>query len=499
MIRFFPLKCIFVLSLLLLLVITLGACRADQNHAASSDEHEAVKTRVVAADRPETPADAQFHAGMHISYIGLEESPYADGAYLYHTLRVTGDAIGEEQIYSLRELEELASLGLKNQAAHALGLNVRVEYPLEQIAFEDTGEDVKRKSFVGLDLLRFLELCGLSKQDPTRTQLQFYTLGEAEPSHTVLLADFLAASEAAPQTPAILAFGLAGQAPLVPDDANAGYDDSYQNKGGPLVLLFPQADGTIKYIKALNKITAGSDAGRAVPFYYWTHDREPYRESLEIPFAIHVYEAGGESESAPVNSKVFTTAQLEQLALANPEQVFGNYYGLIGDRYSSESMGLGSWLDYFEGLDLLWLLQSQLDLKNWSGYALLYDREGLVYTRIQDLQYLANPGGDYSGYTITTREGVHIPGARPLLAYAKNGYPLLPEHDHESAGYHDYNQLNRALAAAGVMTEIGAVKNHNGPFVACLGNVDGYYGGYQVETAGDCVRIDLYLNPTNER
>ena len=48
------------------------------------------------------------------------------------------------------------------------------------------------------------------------------------------------------------------------------------------------------------------------------------------------------------------------------------------------------------------------------------------------------------------------------------------------------------LEELGVSCEIGVVKNQSGPFVAGLGNLDGLYGGYRVETGGDCVRIDIY-------
>ena len=42
--------------------------------------------------------------------------------------------------------------------------------------------------------------------------------------------------------------------------------------------------------------------------------------------------------------------------------------------------------------------------------------------------------------------------------------------------------------------DLGVVKNHSGPFVAALGDCDGYYGGYQMETSGDCIQMDIYLN-----
>ena len=81
-----------------------------------------------------------------------------------------------------------------------------------------------------------------------------------------------------------------------------------------------------------------------------------------------------------------------------------------------------------------------------------------------------------------------------MIACTKNGYPILPEHDHESAAYVAYNHFNQQLYQRGINTEIGVVKNHNGPFVACLGNLKGYYGGAEIETGGDCVLMKVYID-----
>ena len=58
----------------------------------------------------------------------------------------------------------------------------------------------------------------------------------------------------------------------------------------------------------------------------------------------------------------------------------------------------------------------------------------------------------------------------------------------------EYNQLNVKLEELGISTSVGEVKNDKGPFVACLGNLSGVFGGYQQETGGDCVRLDIYLD-----
>lgn len=176
----------------------------------------------------------------------------------------------------------------------------------------------------------------------------------------------------------------------------------------------------------------------------------------------------------------------------NPDQIVRNYYGTIGDQENYQYIGIGGWLDYFEGLNLAWLLTDQVGVEQLKGSAELVGRDGEVYGTVDDLAYLSekNPEEDYY---ILTPDGKRIGGAVPMIACTKNGYPMLPEHDHESSGYIAYNALNQTLEQKGISTETGVVKNHNGPFTACLGNYQGYYGGDKVETGGDCILLRLYL------
>ena len=220
--------------------------------------------------------------------------------------------------------------------------------------------------------------------------------------------------------------------------------------------------------------------------HYEMHNRPPHDGSADAAFTFNIYEGG-----ALARTVTYTTAELEAMALDHPEAVRGSYYGVIGDKDSIPTMGGGGFLDYYEGLLFSWLLTEELGLP-LSGRSELYGREGELYTEISDLGYLAQ---DDSAYYSCTGQGAVISGlALPVLAYSKNGAPLLPEHDHESPAYISGNTLKEALKELGLDPQVGTVKNHSGPFVAALGNCAGFYGGYQTETAGDCVRMDIYVD-----
>ena len=441
---------------------------------SSAAAHEdAVKIRSAPSDRTETGQDDLFRRGMHMTYLTNESSPYGTGEVLYRTLTLTGDALGETQIYSVRDIEELASLSLRNQATNRLGLTAHGTYSLP------AGDGTVKVSLQGLPLVRFLQLCGLPEEGAF---VRVYGGEDWDtPALTLTWHEVVSGDAAAP---ALLAFGEYGGNPLLPDETGSG---------GPLCLVLGQRDGRALYVDNVTRIELGTSA-QSEPPYYGHHNRAPFTDSLDKTFTVNLYDRTGAVGGKPLKSAVFTTAQLEIMAREHPEQVRRGYFGTLGNQTSMQSMGLGAWLDYFEGIDLLWLLTEQAGMPLISGRAVFYGRDGLPYTEVEDLRYLTDPA--VHSYTIMTQEEVEIPGAVPMLAFSKNGYPLLPEHDHDSSGYHDYNRLNQNLMAAGVATEVGVIKNHNGPFVACLGNVDGFYGGYRKETGGDCVRIDIYLDLT---
>ncbi len=485
-----PTKRIGLKIILVLQVVCLSLMMPFFSGAALADDEKMVGPKITPVDRVETPADGQFRKAMHMTYIGDATSAYASGANLYHAFTVTGEIVGEQQVYAVRDIEELASMSMENQAMHALALTASGMYTVSGEVYKTTGD----LHLAGLDLVKFLSLCGVPPNSTENIYLQFYSAGGTKPEATLAWKELQDGNKSATGSPALLAFGLYDDKPLVKDAASTGYCGSCNNTGGPLRVVIPRQGEAALCIDDVSKILIGKTADADDPRYD-LHNRAPY-DSLGKTLTVNVYDSAAGKGAAPLKTESFTTAQLEQLALDHPEHVIGNYYGLIGNRSSMKSMGLGAWLDYYEGIDLWWLLEDRVGLSSVNGHAVFYGRDGLQYTTIDDLGYLNNRSGDYRNYTITTQEAVDVPDAVPMIAFSKNGYPILPIHDDENIcpGHQAYNKLNQALMAAGIPCEVGVIKNDKGPFNACLGNVDNLYGGYQVETAGDCIRIDLFLN-----
>jgi hypothetical protein len=391
----------------------------------------------VEENRQMTNSEEEFCRGLHI-LSGTDNS-------LYKTLKITGDAIGEEEVYSVKDLEQLVQYSFTNEQLNAQELPKTLE------------------EYQGISLINFLKLCGVSSTEGV------YVLGVGNTESIIELNHFTKEN-------ILIAFSKNNKA--------------LSDKNGPLCLVIK--DGNDKtVIKKLTKLLV-STSSQPSEMEYTYHNREPYDESKDKTFTIEVYKKNSEYLGA-ISSLELTTEQMEQLAKEHPEAVYGNYYGTIGDSESMEYMGIGGWLDYYEGLDLSWIFINQLGIdKNASGSVILYGRDGEEYNRVEDIQYFLQEKNS-DDYTVMTADGECIKGAYPIIAYSKNGYPLLPEHDHESIGYVAYNHMSTYLESIGVETEIGVVKNHSGPFVAGLGNCKGFYGGYQVETGGDCVKMKVVI------
>lgn len=432
---------------------TASAEDEDSGDEDSEDGHEAgLKSKVSEINREPSDEEQAFIDRLHISQLSDEEFP--DGGEIYKTLTITGDAMSEEEIYSVRDLEELIELSYENESMNEIDL------PRMVVLDEQT--------YYGMDLIGFLELCGVDiGQGSLYMELQM----DDGSSEVIDLA-------------ALIAEGAGAE--LVFASETEPLHAASEDLAGPIACVC----GTSAW-GGVNRITVSASEEVADPEYRF-HNREPWSEDLEQTFTVEVYKNGAEYLGAVI-TKTYTTADLEQLMREHPDQVVGNYYGTSGNTELYQYIGTGGWLDYFEGIDLYWLLTVDVGLESISGSAELYDRYLESYGTIDDLAAYFCVENTSEYYTLTS-EGIRVTNAVPMIACTKNGYPILPEHDHESSGYIAYNVMNQQLESLGIETEVGVVKNHNGPFIACLGNLDGVYGGSEIETGADCCLIKIYMD-----
>lgn len=447
--------CVICIVLMILMTgcggSTDSANSSKHSHEHNSDTHDdGVKYKITEENREATAEEQRIIDKLYISNLDTDGSKY--GSAIYTTVAITGTAMPEREIYSVKDLEELIRISFVNKKMNELDI------------FRE------KDGYYGLDFVEFLKLCGMD----TEINNLYVTCEDSAGKKTQVKYDNLTEEKCI----AILTVGN-----------DAGPFGKQQDVGDSIQLVVFKGDKLIEQT-GISSINIGKGKKAKDPEYQY-HNHKPYKDSLDIAFTVEVYQEGAEYLGA-IDSYEFTTAEIEDMMRDNPDKIVGHYYGTIGNQESYSYAGTGGWMDYFEGIDFTWLMQEKMEIESFEGHAEMVGRDGEIYNIVDNLKYFEHDGKDDS-YYVMTQDGVKETGCIPMIAVMKNGYPILKEHEHESEAYVGYNHFNQSLEEHGIATEVGVVKNHNGPFAACFGNIDGYYGGEQQETSGDCVLIKLYL------
>lgn len=388
-------------------------------------------------DREPSDAEMGLISAMHISN---SEDSTGNGKYLYDTVTITGRGIGEEQNYNVHDLESIACQSFESQFFNELGLVIN------------------KNGYTGISLT---DLILLGRSEDAK-EINYVKI-KSSLDEKVYEGDKIIGKDKA-----VLAFIKDGK-PITTADGN----------GLDLVLT----DGTV--IEDVKSVICDDNKNPENPHYAMHHLNERFSSSNDLSFEVNIVK-----NDNIVKSGTMTTKELEMYALSHEDEIVKAYYGVSGIKDEYEVFGAGGWLDYFEGVRLKDLITYLVEDIPENGELVFYDRDGRDYAHIEDMSYL-NQEGNEEEYYCLDREGIVIPYSEPILAYGKNGYPLLAKHDHESPDYINQNMFAEKLASMGIFIEEGVVKNHNGPFVAGLGNFENKYGGNQKETGAACVRIDI--------
>ena len=301
-----------------------------QKGDADGESHEtSLKVKVTEEDRSPSDHEQQIIDKLYISDLGKYGSQY--GAQIYYAITLTGNAMPEESIYSVRDLEELIRISFVNSKMNALGLFA-----------ENDG-------YYGVDLIKFLDFCGIDKNTK-----KLNILFEDKDEHNKI---FSYKKLSGSQYEAILATG----------SSEGPFALQKQGDDGSAVVLMVFKDGKLKEQFPVKSMTAGKGRTPEDPEYGF-HDRKLYKDSLDCTFTIEVYHKDT-AYRGPDRVVELTTAEIEDLMRENPSKVQGGYYGTLGDEQTFSYAGAGGWTDYFEGVDFLWLLKKKAKVSTLDGRA----------------------------------------------------------------------------------------------------------------------------------
>lgn len=390
---------------------------------------------------------------LHINY--HENENYGTGDYLFSTVTFSGSALGQENVFSVEELEEMAS-----------DKELGYEGPYSMLT---RGARFSRHNMTGLRLYEFLLKVGLPGDADENTQVQIISadgyvcilpLKEIKESNDNTYSSM---SDQKPQkkgVPVILAFGSDG-VPLTgpvgeekPGDKvkeKDGFVEGAQNVGGPVRLIAGQKEAgeynAPDNAKWVRKVIVGE------PVEYSKHQGD---EAKKTALRVRVIDKHGHQ----MEEKAVSYEDLE--AFPQKER---NYYGKK---------------DFYEGANLWAFLAATMEFSSREGTVKLVFSDGKEEEL--PMEYFRNLKGDYRGYT-TVKDGLTITGVKPALGFSINGkpsgdgvYALLPK----AKGH-------RKASDAKVITDIeirlsGERELPENP-----------YGNHQIRITGDGVKEEKVL------
>ena len=391
-----------------------------------------------------------------------DKAPYKTAENSQYVLTITGSEIGREVNYTVQQLEDMVKYD-ENGRPVKNGIGYRDEYSLANSSYWYVDE------YEGVKLWDLLKKSGIpdSKKTDDKTKVTFtatdgykgfdsFSLKQiADPDcfgyyekniADVTGADYKGAPGDLKKTgyPVLVAYGV-NRYPYVIKNTLDGFLSGLSNDGGPLRVIsgkmnYTHANGS-NQAKLLDKIIVGDDT-----YHYSTHkysDKKIYNDlGSKTKLNVRVYSGTGKS-AVKLSSDKYTAADIEEIIYGGTltsaelaEAKIKAFYeaGKAGSKYNN---------DLYEGMDIAYLLQKIVKLQGAKGTVTFSNGKDKLQVDLKELLTMTK------GYNSETG----LKNLRPILAYAKNGSPLVKSSS--SAGYEDTVTLGEA--------EKTKVKNSGGP------------------------------------
>lgn len=358
-----------------------------------------------------------------------------------YILTVTGDEIGREINYTVEQLESLVKKDEKTGEIADNGYGFSDEYSLANSTYWYVNE------YEGVKLWSLLMHSGISpdRADDAETPVTFnvtdsytgydtFTLKEtAHPelfgfyeknaadnndgkykANENLREDDPDGDKLSVGYPVMVAYGV-NDYPYVKTKKSKGYLSGLSNDGGPLRIIsgkrdYHHANGS-KQAKNVDKIIVGSSN-----YTYSTHsyqpESSPYKALEDKPLNVKVT-----IEDEVDFNKTYTVGEIEKLIYGSGLSKSKQYEVRNKDFYETADGGSMS-SDLYEGIDLAYFLKDVIKLAGSKGTVTFTSGDSSSKPVTMKLETLL---GISDGYNASTG----VSGLTPMIAYAKNGYPLV--------------------------------------------------------------------------
>lgn len=391
-----------------------------------------------------------------------DKAPYKTAENSQYVLTITGSEIGREVNYTVQQLEDMVKYD-ENGRPVKDGIGYRDEYSLANSSYWYVDE------YEGVKLWDLLKKSGLpeAKKTDDKTKVTFtatdgykgfdtFSLKQiADPNSfgyyekniaDVTGADYKGAPEDLKKTgyPVLVAYGV-NRYPYVIKNTLDGYLSGLSNDGGPLRVIsgkmnYTHANGS-NQAKLLDKVVVGDDT-----YHYSTHkysDKKTYNDiGNKTKVNVKVYSGSGKG-AVKLSSNKYSVADIEEIIYGGSLTSAELADAKIKAFYEAGKTGSSYSNDLYEGIDVAYFLQEIVKLQGAKGTVTFSDGKNSLKVDLKELLTMTKGCNNTTG----------LKNLSPVLAYAKNGSPLVKSSSSE--GYEGTVQLSDS--------EKTTVKNSGGP------------------------------------
>ena len=420
--------------------------------------------------------DYKTFASMAYIYVAEESTPgfkhtaepYNTAENTQYVLTITGKEIGREVNYKVEDLEAMVEYD-ESGVPVADGFGYRDEYKLANNTYWYVNE------YEGIKLWDLLQTAGLSaaKANDDKTQVTFtardgYTGFDTFTLKQIADPDCFGYYEKNPADnndgkytgvpddlldtgyPVLVAYGV-NKYPYVIEKDTPGFLSGLSNDGGPLRVIsgklnYAHANGSSQAQK-LDKVIVGEDT-----YHYSTHkyhEKNVYKKLADEKLTINVVNG-----TKTIKSAEYSVGDIEDILYGEDATTASIKDAKIKGYYEAEKKG-DLVTDLYEGVNLSYFLKNIVEIPGEKGTITF--NMGAEDEYSMDLESLLKLT---DGYNTNTK----LSGLEPVLAFAKNGAPMVNSKE-EADGYE-----SDFTVGEGKYASTYDVKNNGGPLSVMIPN-----------------------------
>ncbi len=415
---------------------------------------------------------------INVAYIYVEEDerpgyehdkePYNDPSLTQYIFTLGGSGLGKEVNYTTADLEAMTDLHLEKEyclsnSYYYWYYNTYKGIPLwDLLLHAGMDPDIDENTPVHFKAADYYNIPSMTIGDIKHHDRWAYYEKNPEDRGD---GTFDGSNEVPLETgyPVMVAFGFNGY-PYVKHPTDPGYNSGLGNDGGPLRIIFGKRDydhtNGSHQVKYAIRVIVGDD----LP--YTTHSYDPYDQLADETLTVTVVGEDGTT----IKEEPFTVSEIEEMiygedvpaATADRARGKGYYFTHFAGGAGGTPIS-----DLYEGIDLNYFLFEKIGLPGTVGTVTFTSSDSSQQSLVVSLEDI--PRTDYFN------EFTGVSGLKSILAFAKNGYPLV-----SSSGDPGY---------------IGSpIVNRYGPLLALFGQTEEGSPGRQLRTVNS-ITVNMSTDP----